>query len=77
MRREKDPSGHPDSRHDPNCRGVPNFSRVDCNRLVITMEMTLETMSNRLIPLKLFGLDRSLFFGNILRLLIFHSSISV
>ena len=62
VRIEKDPSGHLDSGHDPNSRGLPNFSRVDCRRLVITMETTLDTTSSKLITLQLFGLDKSPFF---------------
>ena len=57
VRKEKDPSEHSDSGHDPNCRGVLNFSRADCKRLVIKIETSLDTMSNKLIPLQLFGLD--------------------
>ena len=58
VRREQDPSRHPDSRHDPNCRGVPNFPRVECRRLVIAIETALDTTSSKLIPLQLFGLDK-------------------
>ena len=56
---ENDPSGQPVLGVDPNCVGIPSIFSADCNLLVITIDITFDVTSNKLIPLQLFGLVRS------------------
>ena len=74
---EKDQSGPPVLGVDPNCVGIPSMFSADYNVLVISIDITFDVTSNKFIPLQLFELVRSPFFGRIFREYLCYSSMLI
>ena len=59
---ENDPSGQPVLGVDQNRVEIPSMFSADCNVLVISIDITFDVTSNKVIPIQLFSLVKSPFF---------------
>ena len=74
---EKDQSGPPVLGVDPNCAGIPSMFSADYNLLVIIIDINFDVISNKFMPLQLFWLVMSHFFGKIFRKPLCYSSMFI